>query len=124
MRNGYVVGDFKQFEGGSTLILFYSTVPDTAVLFPASGATLSGPAAVLIASAGAYRVGVAKVQFVLSSGSYPKTILGTARATPIGALLPWNSTSVPNGTYMIQSVATSGSGQTSYSRAITVKVHN
>ena len=59
--------------------------PTTAVLVPSTGAVLSGTSATLDASASAsYGVGITKVQFVLTGGSYNKTVLGTATPTLYG----------------------------------------
>jgi 4-amino-4-deoxy-L-arabinose transferase-like glycosyltransferase len=119
-QDGYVLQEIRQFNG-STLLLFYFTLPTTAVLVPASGATLSGTAA-LAASASSYGFGITKVQFVLSGGSYSKTVIPTTPA--YSQLSRWNTTSIANGTYTLQSVATDGAGRSSYSPAITIKVDN
>ena len=124
VRDGYQLWAFKTFNE-STLILFKYTAPITAVLVPSSGATLRGTAN-LSASATAYLFGIEKVQFALSGGPYSKTIIGTASPSPIGAYLAWDTTSVPNGTYTLQSRATDGTGKSrsSYSQGITIKVDN
>ena len=102
-----------------------NTPPTTAVLVPATGATVSGTSATLDASASAANgVGISKVQFVLSGGSYNKTVIGTATTSIYGYYLSWNTTGVANGTYTLQSLATDGSGNTTYSTAITIKVSN
>ena len=41
-----------------------------------------------------------------------------------GYYYPWNTTTVPDGTYTLQSLATDEAGNTTYSAAITVKVSN
>jgi mannosyltransferase len=51
--DGYVITSFKQFDG-SSLLMYRSSQPSTAVLIPSSGATLSGSAAGLVATAGSY----------------------------------------------------------------------
>ena len=102
-----------------------NTPPTTAVIIPATGATLSGTSATLDATASAsYGVGITKVQFALTGGSYNKTVLGTASLTLSGAILAWNTTTVVNGTYTLQSLATDGAGNTAYSPGITVTVSN
>jgi mannosyltransferase len=123
VQDGYVVENYKQFNG-SSLLIFHSALPITAVVVPSSGATLRGTSVTLFATASAYQGGISKVQFVLSGGSYAKTLIGTAHFTSFVAYLVWNSTSVPNGTYSLQSLATNGSGKTSYSAAITINVDN
>ena len=58
-----------------------NTPPTTAVIIPSNGATVSGTAATLDATASAsYGVGITKVQFVLTGGAYNKTVIGTAGA--------------------------------------------
>jgi hypothetical protein len=102
-----------------------NTPPTTAVIIPSNNATVSGTSATLDATASAsYGVGISKVQFVLTGGSYNKTVIGTATATLYGYLYGWNTTSVPNGTYTLQSLATDGAGNTTYSAGITIKVSN
>ena len=123
VQDGYVVENYKQFNG-STLLIYHSALPITAVIVPSSGATLRGTRVTLVAIASAYQGGISKVQFVLSGGSYVKTPIGTTSLTNFVAYLAWNSTSVPNGTYSLQSLATNGNGKTSYSTAITINVDN
>src|SRR6202011_4419212 len=102
-----------------------NTPPSTAVLVPSTGADLSGTSATLDASASAsYGVGITKVQFVSTGGSFNKAVIGTAPATQYGYILGWNTTSVAGGTYTLQSLATDGAGNTAYSAGITVTVDN
>jgi hypothetical protein len=103
-----------------------NTPPTTAVIIPSSnGTTVSGTAATLDATASAsYGVGITKVQFVLTGGAYNKTVIGTAGLTLYGYLYGWNTTTVPDGTYTVQSLATDGAGNTTYSAPVTLKVGN
>ena len=102
-----------------------NTPPATAVIVPATGATLSGTGAHLDATASASSgVGINSVQFVLTGGSYNKTVLGTATPTLSGELFAWNTTTVLNGTYTLQSLATDAAGNTAYSPGITITVGN
>ena len=102
-----------------------NTPPSTAVIIPATGANLSGTSATLDATASAsYGVTITKVQFVLTGGSYNETVLGTATPTLYGELFSWNTTTVVNGTYTLQSLATDGAGNTAYSPGITITVGN
>ena len=99
--------------------------PTTAVLIPSSGAELSGTTAVLDASATAsYGVGISKVQFVLTGGSYNQSVIGTATLTLYGYIAFWDTTSVPDGIYTLQSFATDGAANTNYSPGITATVDN
>ena len=100
-----------------------NTPPTTAVTTPTSGATESGTAATLGATA-SDNVSVSQVQFVLTGGTYNKTLIGTATLSGSTWTYSWNSKSVPNGTYTLQSLATDEVGNTTYSPAVTIKVHN
>jgi hypothetical protein len=51
-------------------------------------------------------------------------VVGTATATPYGWIATWNTTTVPNGNYTLQSVATDAGGTTAMSPGITVTVSN
>jgi hypothetical protein len=95
----------------------------TAILMPAAGATVSGASVTLDASA-AGPTTVTGVSFVVSGGSLSNQVVGTATATIYGWVAHWNTTAVPNGTYLLQSVATQTGGTTATSPAITVVVAN
>jgi alpha-tubulin suppressor-like RCC1 family protein len=95
----------------------------TTVLVPSNGATLSGTAAVLDASATGDAV-VTSVQFELSNASVTDEVIGTAAPSLYGWFVKWNSTAVANGTYTLQSVATETGGTTATSPGITVTVQN
>ena len=76
----------------------------TQVLAPSNGSSVSGTT-VLDASA-TPGVTVSGVQFVLSGGSLSDQVVGTATPTIYGWIADWDTTTVPNGTYTLQSVAT------------------
>ncbi len=102
-----------------------NTPPTTSVLIPSSGTTLNGTTAVLDASASAYNgVGITSVQFVLTGGTFNQTVIGTAAPTLYGYIAFWDTTKVPNGTYTLQSLATDGATNTTYSAGITITVSN
>ncbi len=124
-HDGYSIWGYTQFNG-STLLLYYFTRPATAMFVPPSGATLSGTAADLEAVASSHGLGITKVQFVLSGGSYSKSVIGSATTGAFGDIFvfAWNTTKVPDGTYTLQSLATDGAKKTTYSPAITIKVDN
>ena len=99
--------------------------PTTAVIVPSNNTTVSGTASSLDASANAASgLTISKVQFALTGGTYNKTVIGTATATIYGYVYSWNTLSVPNGTYTLQSLATDSAGNTAYSAGITVTVSN
>ncbi len=95
----------------------------TEVLVPSSGATLNGSGAVLDAFA-AGTSAVTGVQFEVTGGSLSGHVVGTAGATIYGWIALWDTNTVPNGSYTLQSVATETGGTTATSPGITVTVNN
>jgi acetyl esterase/lipase len=95
--------------------------PSTTVLIPGSGASLSGVSSLLDASAAA---NVAGVTYELSGGSLSDEVIASATPTFYGWLAQWNTTSVPNGTYALQSVAVYSGGVSGTSAQIAVTVAN
>ena len=95
--------------------------PTTTVLIPSNGATLSGTAATLDASAS----NATSVEFALFGGTYGLSghLIGTATATIYGWLDSWNTTTVPNGSYVLVSAA-SGPGGSGFSTGVTITVAN
>ena len=94
--------------------------PSTAVLVPANGATASGTQVALDASASG---GVTTVQFELTGGSLSDPVIATASPTEYGWFAEWNSTTVADGTYTLQSVATED-GTSATSPGISISVSN
>jgi hypothetical protein len=76
--------------------------PTTSVLIPANRATLSGAASLLDAAAS---TGAQSVTYELNGGSASNQLIATATPTLYGGLAQWDTTTVPNGTYTLQSVA-------------------
>ncbi len=97
--------------------------PTTSVVIPSSGGTTVSGTTVLDASA-ADAGGVAKVQFALTGGTLNQTVVGTATPTLYGYLLVLNTTTVPNGPYTLQSVATDSVGNTGYSPGVQITIDN
>ena len=95
--------------------------PTTTVLIPGSGSSLSGISSLLDASASA---NVTRLTYELSGGSLSGQVIATATPTLYGWLAQWNTTSVPNGTYALQSVAVSSGGVSGTSPAVSVTVAN
>jgi uncharacterized protein YjbI with pentapeptide repeats len=94
----------------------------TRLLLPANGASLSG-ASVLDAEA-ADAPGVTSVVFELSGGSLTDQVVATGTSTIYGWLAQWNSTTVPNGTYSLVSVATDKDNDTDTSTLESITVDN
>ena len=96
----------------------------TSVLAPSSGATVKGASVVLAASASGPST-VTGVSFTLSGGSLSGPAhVATAATSLVGWNVIWNSTSSPNGTYTLQSVATDSGGTTATSAGVTVTIAN
>ena len=96
--------------------------PTTSVVIPGGSATLSGNA--LLDATASDAGGVSKVQFALTGGSLNQAVVGTAVPTIYGYLLSLNTTTVANGTYMLQSVAADAAGNTGYSPGVQVTIQN
>ena len=98
----------------------YKPPPPTEVELPATGAVLSGKT-LLIASAGKGLYPV-RVDFVLSRGTVRQKIIAT-KLEILGWTARWNTSSVPNGSYLLQSVVDTRSGVIA-SHPIVVNVRN
>ena len=64
------------------------------------------------------------VVFVVSGGTLSNHVVATATPTIYGWLAQWNTTTVPNGIYTLDSVATDADNNTDTSTPITVTVNN
>jgi Big-like domain-containing protein len=102
--------------------LFVYNPPTTSVLIPSNGATVAGSQG-LDATAFDYGT-LTKVEFHLTGGSLNKTLIATATPTIYGWLAGWNTTTVPNGTYTLQSEAYDAAGLTGYSSGVAITVNN
>ena len=98
--------------------LFVNNPPTTSVLAPTNRERLSG-ATYLDASA----TNATSVRFVLFGGSYFGLVVGTAIPTAFGWLYHWDTTTVPNGSYLLFSQAFNASGN-SISPPVTISIHN
>src|SRR5439155_1757399 len=79
----------------------------TAVTVPSNGATVSGAPAFVASASGTALQPVTSVQFLLSGGppAYSKRVLGGGTSTVYGWFFFWNTATVVNGTYTLQSRA-------------------
>ena len=122
-------GSGMNYPGGSSYTLtgsltLYAQWLSTAVILPSTGANLTGMSTILDATASAAN-GISKVQFALNGGPFfTRSIIGTAVPTLYGYVLDWNTTSVPNGTYTLQSLATEATDNTASSVGFSVSVTN
>ena len=94
--------------------------PSTFVSIPSNNATVSGTSQVLDAGASS---GVTQVQYEISGGTLTDSVIATATPTIYGWLAKWNTTAVANGTYNLQSVATTN-GVSGTSAPVTISVNN
>ena len=125
-NGSYVLVSLASGPGGSAAstgvsITLNNPPPTTSVLIPSNGATVSGTAAVLDASAS----NATSVEFLLFGGTYGYSahLLGTATSSPYGWIDIWDTTTVPNGSYVLVSLA-SGPGGTTASSGVSITVSN
>jgi hypothetical protein len=122
----YTLQSVATFPGGATAtsqgvtITVNNPPPNSNIVVPSNAATISG-APLLDATASS---GVATVQFVLTGGTLNRAVIATATPTLYGWLASWDSTTVPNGPYTLQSVASYAGGVTGTSPGITINVSN
>jgi hypothetical protein len=121
---GSVGGTFQQVQlSGITVTLSRSVNPPvTTVLIPSKGATLSG-GQYLDASAWSV-IGLAKVEFHLTGGTLNDAVVASAVPTIFGWLAGWNTKTVPNGVYSLQSVAYDAGGNVGRSAGVTITISN
>jgi hypothetical protein len=102
--------------------LFVDNPPTTSVVLPSNGASVAG-SQYLDAVAFDYGT-LTKVDFQLTGGSLNHIVLATGAPTLYGWLAGWNTQSVPNGSYTLQSEAFDAAGLSAYSTGTTVTVDN
>ncbi len=94
----------------------------TAMALPKNGATLSGTEAI---DAGATdNVPITKILFRITGGGLSHQVLGIGKPSLEGWILLWNTTTVPNGAYELQSMAFDSAGKTALSRTVAITVDN
>jgi hypothetical protein len=94
----------------------------TVLLLPKDGAVLSGTQ-VLDASAEATK-GVTAVQFRASGANLHDAVIGVGRGTLVGWVTSWDTRTVPNGSYTLQSVLVHRTGATTSGAPVNVVVIN
>ncbi len=109
------------FSSGVSITVNNVPPPTTSILIPSNGATLSGTATTLDASAS----NATSVEFRLFGGiyGYSGPVVGTATPTYYGWLYSWDTTTVPNGSYALLSEAFN-SGGSAFSSGVTITVGN
>jgi major membrane immunogen (membrane-anchored lipoprotein) len=104
-------------------IIVENSPPTTSMLIPSNGASVSG-AQVLLDASGNEDVAVTKVQFYLTGGSLNNVLVASGQQSKYGWLAYFNSTTVPDGTYTMQSEAYDGAGAQALSTPISITVAN
>ena len=122
VANGKVYVADSSFSLGLATHLYAWVLPPptTFVTVPSNNSTVSGNGAL---DAGASS-GVTQVQFELTGGSLNHFVIATGKASVYGWTAPWNTASVPNGVYTLQSVASYGGEVSGTSAGITITVSN
>jgi hypothetical protein len=96
--------------------------PFTHMVKPTNGTTLSGSTFLDSTVTDLYKV--TKVEYYITGGSQHATSVGTAGLTIAGWVARWNTTTVPNGTYALKSVAFDTGGRSGHGPAVTITVDN
>jgi peptidoglycan/LPS O-acetylase OafA/YrhL len=99
-----------------------SALPAMRMIRPAKGTVVKGTT--LLLALASFNVGVAEVEFEISGHGLHDAVVGTAAVTHGLWPVSWNTTTVPNGSYTVRSIALNAAGDRSISKAITVKVDN
>jgi hypothetical protein len=95
--------------------------PTTTVTIPTNNYTVSGTSQLLDAVASPP---ASQVQYEVTGGTLTNQIIATATPTYFGWLAQWNTTTVANGTYSLQSVASYSGSSSVSSGPITITVNN
>jgi peptidoglycan/LPS O-acetylase OafA/YrhL len=94
----------------------------TAVQRPTDGSTLSGTT--LLDASATDNVHVTKTDFVLTGGGSGGRVIATGAGSFYGFIAYWNTTTVPDGTYSLQSGAYDSAGKVARSKPVTVVINN
>ena len=107
------------FSSGVSITV--NNFPTTSILIPSTGTALSGTAVTLDASAS----NATSDKFLLFGGTYgyAAPVLCTAAPTIYGWLCSWNTTTVPDGAYVLVSEAFNSAGST-FSSGVSITVNN
>ncbi len=116
-----VAGNMKTSTGIS-VIVNNNPAPATSVLTPSGGASLSGSETLDASATSTF--GIANVEFVLTGGTLTDDVIAAGAPTEYGYLTSWNTTTVPDGTYTLQSLAYDEAANSTFSPGITVTVNN
>ena len=93
----------------------------TTVTIPTNSYTVSGTSQLLDAAASS---GASQVRYEITGVGLTDSVIATATPTYYGWLALWNTTTVANGSYSLQSVASYARGGSATSPAVTITVNN
>ena len=116
----YSAGASYTLSGSVMLYAQWASAESTTVGLPSNGATVSG-SQYLDASASS---GVTKVHYELTGGGLNDLVIATGTPTTYGWIAGWNTTTVLNGAYTLQSVGSYSGGVSGTSLGISVTVSN
>ena len=92
------------------------------ILIPGNGQTVSGSTVMIASTTGFLKV--ASIVYYLSGGSLRGKLIARGTSTQAGWLTTWNTKSVPNGRYVLRSVAVNDAGASSTSSGVAITVKN
>ena len=127
VANGsYTLESVASYSGGGTgtsspvTVTITNPAPTTTVVLPSGGSTLKGNQLL-----GAVATpGVSQVTFEITGNGLTNSVVGTATPTIYGWLANWNTTTTPDGTYSLESVAAYSGGVSGSSPPVTVTISN
>jgi outer membrane protein assembly factor BamB len=124
VANGKIFGtdiNADPFVGAEGALNAWVLPPPTAsIIKPSNGSTVSGAQGLdTLASSG-----VTQIQYELTGGSFNHSVIANAKETIYGWTASWNTTTVPNGVYTLQSAPSYGGEVSGTSPPITVTVSN
>ena len=121
----YTLQSVASYAGGVSgtslpVTITVDNLPTTAIVLPGTSATLSG-SAFLDATASSRVTGVS---YELSGNGLSDRVFTTGATTIYGWLAEWNTKTVPDGTYTLESVASYAGGESGTSPPVTVRIRN
>ena len=99
-----------------------NALPVMKVVTSAHGKPLKG--VVTVGGYSAFHDSIARVTFQITDSAHKTTVIGSGAFSGNLWLMHWNTELVPNGTYVLRSIAYNSAGKSSTSKGLTVKVAN
>ena len=99
-----------------------NALPVMKVVTAAHGKPLKGTE--LIGGYSAFHDNIARVTFQITDAAHKTTVIGSGTYGGNLWLMQWNTKLVPNGTYVLRSIAYNSAGDRSTSKGLTVKIAN